>query len=282
MKFISPPPDFNPIPAKRIKFRNMLTPGGVIGDEEVGKITAAREKQKDDLGELLDLSEPVHQTDVNVEDIPSRSIPLISEELSHELLELAESMSMNKPTESHLLDLSENPPPSTSRSLRLNESSSASRQHTVTTTSSFITVPSLSAIPTPSDESSTSLQKPLAPQTAAWVRSPASSSPVPVDSLIVLDDDPTTGAVDDITHLGASFRMSELADLDFVTVEPSDGWDSNSTERTLFDDRNQDEVVFQGRKSRRTSQVTVQVNKAPIDAVVAEKAFGKFSLGIKM
>jgi len=181
-----------------------------------------------------------------------------------------------------LLDLSENPPPSTSQSLRLNESSSASRQHTATTTSSFITVPLLSVIPTPSDESSTSLQKPLAPQTAAWVRSPASSSPVPVDSLIVLDDDPTTGAVDDITHLGASFRMSELADLDFVTVEPSDGWDSNSTERTLFDDRNQDEVVFQGRKSRRTSQVTVQVNKAPIDAVVAEKAFGKFSLGIKM
>jgi hypothetical protein len=276
VKLVSPPPEFNPPPVKRKKFRNMLTRnGGLLGSEQVEVILSNIEKgetPENAIGELLTFGREEGMQNGNVE--------LLTFEES-ENGETGQPGDLLIDTDS--IDTTEIPPSST---------------HTDLASISFPS-PTFTPFPTPSTHQAISNLISMA-QKSTDVSSniSADTSLLDIDKHTAISDlaslvdlvtpqETPSGAFGDLAGLAMSCELVTALDgLDFQPLipiqdesreNPFDSLAANMNDFNISSLNNAfstpDEVVFKGRKSRKSS--------ADVDPVIADRAFRMFSIGVK-
>ena len=301
LKQVSPPPEFNPVPPKRIKFRNMLTrDGGVLGDEEIQKMAEEMKQPKKGLAALLDLSEANSLESPAFFHPSQTTVPFISPEISAELNELSIAPSIDAASASQsaqLLDFDSfnliNS--STSQSLELGLSPPAILELSQP-------ISPLEPVPAPLmpcsgervDLSMRVATQPLSSTLLFASPAPPLTAPRPcTPSLLNLEDNIQgniqeenntiiTSSLTDLVPLALPFESTSVSDLSGIDFTELTRPTTSTTEATLIEDVPPHEVVFQGRNSRKSHPETnSKKEKVVIDPTIAERAFGKFSLGIR-
>lgn len=288
-KFVSPPLELNPIPAKRTKFRNMLTrDGGLIEHEEVREILERKNRHFQRV-ESLDFWGDINPTIVP---ISNNNVELLNFDQHPPTFnsnnEIVQTVTARHDLES--LDFAPEKITFPTHSELLQPAGSCSLAHL-----SNNKVVSSSRVPsTPSTQSSPMITINSHPATAANIYDdPIASLVAPLESTSLLLDlevssdtphTPTSSVVDDLMGLMTfqSCSLEELAGLNFqertrIQTNP-DVTLVDSRQLEAPDYRPEEAIVFQGRLSRRVPQQNVA---NLIDPDSTDRAFQKFSQGMK-
>jgi len=292
LKQVSPPPEFNPVPPKRIKFRNMLTrDGGVLGDEEIQKMAEEMKQRKKGLAALLDLSEANSLESPAFFHPSQTTVPFISPEISAELNELSIALSIDAASASQsaqLLDFDSFNPTNSSTSQSLEPGLSPATILELSQPISPLEPAPAPLMPCSAERVDLSMlvaTQPLSSTLLLVSPPPPLTAPRPcTPSLLNLEENNTitTGSLTDLAPLALPFESTSVSDLTGIDFTEITRPTTSTTEATLIEDVPPHEVVFQGRNSRKSHPETgSKKEKVVIDPTIAERAFGKFSLGIR-